>query len=149
VVIPTAVLWIAVRPLSEATATTTVDSAEQIYGAMEMGDLDALRAVMSEELVLEEPEGVPIGGIYHGLEAVIGDLFPAVAERYPDASITIDRYVADGDAVVALGTMRATAAETGSPFESSFAHVFDFEDGLVVRWASLFDTALFNAALDD
>lgn len=103
---------------------------------------------MHPDIELVEPEGVPIGGTYHGIDAVVNELFPAVAERFPERSVVPDRYFGDGNTVLALGTMTGTAAGTGASLESSFAHVFDLEDGTIVRWTSFFDTALFNAALE-
>lgn len=134
--------------MSKSTAKSNVESVRRIYDAFEMGDMDAIRAILDRDIELIEPEGVPIGGTYVGLDAVLNDLFPAVAERYPDNSVVPDRYVDDGDTVIALGTITGTAVETEATLESSFCHVFDFEDGRIVRWTSYFDTALFNAALE-
>jgi uncharacterized protein len=58
-----------------------------------------------------------------------------------------DRIGADGGTVVATGTYSGTFEETGRSFTARFAHVWELEDGKVVRFEQVADTAKVQEAL--
>lgn len=72
-----------------------------------------------------------------------------LGNEWEDVSVAPERYVEDGDTVVVLLAWSGTYGERGKSVKYPGAHVFDFEDGKIVRWTSCPDTALFNAALED
>lgn len=118
-----------------------------MYESFAESDIEAVVATWAPDIELVESEGAVVGGIYHGLDEVIG-VFRAVADTLEEASVVPERYIDGGDTVVALGTASGTSTETGTSIEFPFAHVFDFDDGKISRWISYFDTALFNATLE-
>ncbi len=68
-------------------------------------------------------------------------------DSFAEGDIESIREIMDPD--VALLTWSGTYSDTGRSVEFGGAHVFDFEDGRIVRWTSYADTASFNAALED
>ena len=58
-----------------------------------------------------------------------------------------DRFVRDGDTVVTTGTYSGTYREMGKSFKSPFAHVWELEDGDIVRFEQYVDTALHSEPL--
>jgi ketosteroid isomerase-like protein len=58
-----------------------------------------------------------------------------------------DEYLDAGERVVVLGRMLGRARATGTEFEARFAHVWDFQDGVVATFDSIVDSATVVAAL--
>ena len=131
--------------------TTTTENLETVKGLYESfaeGDIEAKRNHVDPDVALHEPEGIAGGGTHHGFDEIVDDVFSRLGTQWEDVSVVPERYVEDGDTVVALHTWRGTYSETGKTVEFPNAHVFDFEDSKIVRWTSYADTALFNAALE-
>ncbi|MCP4201009.1 MAG: hypothetical protein GY769_03655 [bacterium] len=54
---------------------------------------------------------------------------------------TPDRYIADGDWVVMLGTTRWESRSTGKVMDTPKADFMEFRNGLVVKFLEFYDTA--------
>ena len=50
-------------------------------------------------------------------------------------------FIEAGEHVTVLGWERATALDTGRPFESEWIHVFTVNNGKITRWRGFFNTA--------
>lgn len=134
-------------------ATTTTENLETVrglYDSFAEGDIEAIRDIMDSDVELHEPEGFAVAGAgtHHGFDEIVEKVFSRIADGWVDVSVVPERYVADGDTVVALQTWSGTNIETGKSVELAGVHVFDFEDGKIVQWTSYADTALFNDALE-
>lgn len=123
-----------------------VETVRGIYESFADGDIDAVAATWAPDIELREPAGFVGGGTLHGETEIREMLFERMANEWEDVSVTPQRFIDGGDTVVAEIVWRGTFAETGNTAEFRGAHVFDFEDGAIVRWTSYADTALFNAA---
>ena len=84
-------------------AQSNIDAVRQIYAAMAAGNPAAAMAYFDEAMVLYEPESLPYGGTYKGLNeigAAIGEI-----SKYVDlAGLKIERVLADDDTAVAFLT---------------------------------------------
>ncbi|MDS0300362.1 nuclear transport factor 2 family protein [Halogeometricum sp. S1BR25-6] len=132
--------------MANSHARGNVETAANLYESFAEGDLDAATAGWDADIELREPEGIVGGGTFRGRDEIIENLFAGLANDWTDVSVVPERFVDGGDTVVALITWSGTSSETGRSVEFRGAHVFDFEDGKIVRWTSYADTALFNAA---
>lgn len=124
-----------------------VDLVRSGYEAFARGDIPAVLALMDSSIVFSEAEGLPYGGVYHGPDAVLENVFMALGRDWEPFSAIPDEYIAAGNQVVALGEYRGTNRETGRAFVAPFAHVWRFEDGLLVEFRQFTDTALWLAAM--
>jgi hypothetical protein len=70
------------------------------------------------------------------LEGVIG----RIGQDFDGFEIEVGRLTACGDTVLFEGRYHATARATGKALDAQVAHVWDFEDGKVVRWQQHCDT---------
>lgn len=131
------------------TEQTNTQRVQKLYDSFAKGDFEAIGDIMDSDVELHEPKGIAGGGTHHGFDEIVEDVFSRLGTEWEDVSVVPERYVADGDTVVALLTWSGTASKTGESVEYPNAHVFDFEDGKIVEWRSYADTALFNAALED
>lgn len=127
---------------------TNTERVQELYDSFAQGDIEAIRDLMHPEVVLHEPKGIVGGGSHHGFDAIAENVFDKAKVEWEDVTVVPDRFVEDGDTVVALLDWSGTYRETGKSVEYPNAHVFDFVDGKIARWTSYADTAEFNAALE-
>ena len=114
---------------------------QQLYAAIEARELDALSALLADDVRWSSPAPVPGGGIRLGRAAVLegaGLLFAA----YPEVLVHLDDVQDDGDRVVVRGR-----------YEIPGGAVIRFHDALTIRderlagMLSRFDGAALGRAL--
>jgi len=122
---------------------------QDAYAAFLRGDVTSLLGLMSDDIVWEPVLGtashVPFSGKRQGKPAV-AEFFQLVATNEDFSQFEAREFIAQGDAVVAVGHYRATTKSTGKTFDSDFAMVFTLKDGKVVRFREFTDSAGVNAA---
>ena len=123
-----------------------IELLKEAYRAYNDGDVESVVAVMAEDIEWTEPEGLSFSGTHHGPEAVVQDVFAPINEQFGDVDLEVDRFVADGDTVVALGTARGVGRETDAEYDLPFAHVYDIENGQVTRFVHHTNTYLWREA---
>jgi ketosteroid isomerase-like protein len=123
---------------------------QSAYDAFGEGDLDGALAPFSADVIWHQAEGLPHGGVYHGLEAVREAVFDPLARDWWSAfEANPEELIDGGDHIVALGRYTGEARQTGRPLDVPFAHVWTFSGDSVVRFVQFVDTAGWNAALND
>ncbi|WP_435076779.1 nuclear transport factor 2 family protein [Halococcus sp. AFM35] len=133
--------------MSSTSQQSNLEIVKEAYDAFARGAIDDVMAIMDTDIEWVEAEGAPYGGVYHGPEQVLENVFAMLAEEWDEYVVEPERFVEDGDTVVALGTEYGTYAETGKRFEAPFAHAVDLEDGTMVRFQQYVDTAVLNEPL--
>ena len=119
---------------------SNVEIARRSYEAFEQDDLDAVLADMDD--------GLPHGGVYHGLAEVRRNIFePLDAEWWAEFHAVPHEFLDGGADVVVLGRYTGRAKETGRALDVPYVHVWTFADGRAVRFRQFLDTAGWNAAL--
>ena len=88
-----------------------------------------------------EPEGYPIAGTFVGPQAVLEGVFMRLGEIGDHFAVVPERFVADGDTVVALGNLSWKHKGTGAPASVKMAHVWTFRDGKAATFQQHTDTA--------
>ena len=129
--------------------TTTTDNAtiaRAVYEAFGRGDIPAVLEHFDPELVWVESTGL-IAGTYHGPQGVLEGVFMPIGNDWETFLVEPERVVAEGDAVVAVGTYRGTYRATGKSMTARFAHVWQMREGRLVHFEQIADTESFNAAL--
>src|SRR5581483_7683896 len=93
-----------------------VEIVRRSYVAFAAGDLDAVMGDMHPAIAWHQAQGLPHGGLYHGLAEVRRNVFePLDAEWWAEFSAEPDEFLDAGDRVVVLGRYRGVAKETGKP----------------------------------
>ena len=66
--------------------------------------MPAALGAMADDIDWTEADGFPLAGNYVGPQAVLEGVFMRLGEIGDDFAVLPERFVADGDTVVALGT---------------------------------------------
>lgn len=127
---------------------TNLDLVKGTYDAFERGDIDSLVETFAADITWIDAEGGPYGGTYQGADEILQGVIGPIAEEWDEFRVEPERYIDGGDTVVATGTYNGTYSATGERFEAPFAHVWDVEDGEIVRFQQYIDTVLHNEPLE-
>ena len=126
----------------------SVEVVRSSYEAFNRDDLEGALAMMDDDIVWHQAQGLPHGGIYHGLAAVRAAVFDPLDEAWwDDFEATPSEIAAGADHVVVLGRYKARAKGTGAPLDVPFCHVWRFRDGRAVRFDQFVDTHGWRSAL--
>ena len=119
----------------------SVEAVHSSYEAFARGDLDGALAMMDQGIEWHQAQGLPHGGVYHGLPAVRAAVFDPLEESWwEDFKADPEEVLGLGDDIVVLGRYTARAKGTGAPLDVPFAHVWRFRDGKAVRFHQFTDT---------
>ena len=119
----------------------SVEAVRSSYEAFNRDDLDSALAMMDEDIVWHQAQGLPHGGTYHGLAAVRTAVFDPLDEQWwTDFRADPEEVIGLGEDVVVLGRYTARAKATGAALDIPFAHVWRFRDGRAVRFHQFTDT---------
>ena len=123
-----------------------VELVRGVYDAFALGDVDAVFAAMRPDIEWDESEGMPYGGVYHGREEIVTNVFgPILAD--------VEGFTADPDEILALDHARVIAhgrhggAGAVGPVDARFVHIWTVTDGEVSRYEQLADTRRFCDAV--
>jgi uncharacterized protein len=112
-----------------------------LYEAFAKADVPSVLAVMDDKIEWTEAEGFPLyDGTFVGPQAVVDGVFMRLGEIGDEFTVTPSRFVAEGDAVVAVGTYSWKHRSTGVPAKVQMAHVWTLRDGKIISFEQLVDT---------
>ncbi|MET8623857.1 nuclear transport factor 2 family protein [Kitasatospora sp. NPDC004669] len=116
----------------ETVAESPSDVVRGLYDALGRGDVPGVLARLDPEVIVDEPNQLPYGGVHRGREAFVQSVLGAML-GYADITIT-DAEVFEGPAGV-IGTLTGTltAHTTGEEFPLTMVEIHRVEDGTVRR----------------
>lgn len=127
---------------------TSVDIVRRSYDAFARDDMDGVLADMHPDIEWHQAQGLPHGGLYHGLDEVKRNIFdPLDDEWWDEFTATPDEFLDAGDEVIVIGRYRGKAKGTGKPLDVPFVHVWTLRDEKAIRFRQFLDTAGWVAAL--
>jgi ketosteroid isomerase-like protein len=113
-----------------------------MYAAFGAGDIPTVVAQLDEQVEWSNrgPDDIAYFGVKHGHEGAVA-VFAFLGEHVDISVFDPHTIIGDGDHVVALVRVAATAKATGLAYDEETVHVFDFNDeGRVVRFRDYQDT---------
>jgi ketosteroid isomerase-like protein len=111
------------------------------------GNPDIIRQVLARDIRWEVVEGFPYGGVYVGLDDVLGNFFGRLFRDFESFVAAGAEFFESGDHVIALEAYTGRAKATGKDFSARFAHVWTLQGGKIVRLQQCADTIQFSRAL--
>jgi uncharacterized protein len=118
------------------------------YDAFARNDKDGVVGDMHADIVWHQAQGLPHGGVYHGLAEVRRNVFdPLDRDWWSEFTAEPDEFLDAGAEVMVLGRYRGVAKETGKKLDVPFVHVWTLRDGKAVKFRQFLDTAGWVEAL--
>ena len=114
---------------------------QRLYQSFASGDIQAVTAAFADDIEWTEADGFPLAGTYTGPQSVVENIFMRLSEFSENWGVAINRYIADGDTVVADGKYTWNHKVTGEPCKVRMAHVWTLADGKVISFLQHVDTA--------
>lgn len=84
---------------------------------------------------------------YVGADAIFANVFARLASEWEGYQAKVHTYLADGECVAAFGVYCGRYRKTGKTMQASFAHLYHFQDGKIVRMEQVVDSAMVVRAL--
>ena len=114
---------------------------QQLYKSFASGDIQAVTATFADNIEWTEADGFPLAGTYTGPQSVVENVFMRLSEFSENWGVAINRYIADGDTVVADGKYTWNHKDTGAPCEVRMTHIWTLADGKAISFLQHVDTA--------
>ena len=102
---------------------------------------------LSPDVEWTEAEGFPYAGTYVGVDALMKGVFQRLATEWIGYRADVHTYLGDGHRVAAFGVYSGTYKATGRSMTAPFAHLYELEDGKIIRMHQYVDTVLVSRAL--
>lgn len=115
---------------------------QKVLVAFGRGDVQAILDDLTTdcEFYCPGPSIVPYTGTKKG-KSEVQAYFDALINTQSNANLNIDRFVAQDEAVVAIGRYTATVKSSGKPIDTPVMLSFQIQDGKISRHMVLGDTA--------
>mgnify|MGYP005827304809 CR=1 FL=1 len=122
-----------------------------LYAAFDSGDMDAVLALMANDIVWLEAENNKWadGNPYVGPQAVAAGVFARVPDEYDSFAVEIGQVVGDGDTVVMQGRYRAKVKASGAEITPQIVHWWTVHDGKIATFQQHVDTLILAKAVGE
>lgn len=127
--------------------TMNLEAVKAHYAGSATMDLAAMMALITPQSKWVEMAGFPYGGTYTGQDALLNGVFARIGEDWDAFGFKLDRLVDGGDTIIAIGTYWGTCRKTTRKMQARAVHVWDMDDGKLVRFEQFTDTKLVAAAM--
>lgn len=135
------------------TNTTTLSDpltcVQTLYNAVNNNDVDTISNLLSETIVWNLSDGNNLSPTttYNGRDAVLGGYMSLIPESFTSYVIQPSRFIADGNTVCVIGNYNAVGKVNNLQITPRFCHILTVEDGVIVRFEQIADTALINQCI--
>ncbi|MCW1982235.1 hypothetical protein FHY25_002151 [Xanthomonas arboricola] len=127
--------------------TTRLDIIRATYEGSRDDNARHLRAALAPDAQWTEAAGFPYAGTYVGADAIFANVFARLASEWEGYQAKVHTYLADGDHVAAFGVYSGRYKQTGKHMQATFAHLYAFVDGKIVRMQQVVDSAIVQQAV--
>jgi ketosteroid isomerase-like protein len=117
------------------------ETVECFYHALGRGDASAALGLLASDMEWKVVAGWPYKPTGRGPEGVAEGVLMPVLKEWRDYALHGEDIFAAGGKVVSLGIMTGVHAVTGKPLEAAYVHVWEVNDGKIVRLRQTVDTA--------
>jgi ketosteroid isomerase-like protein len=116
----------------EAATQTPAEVVRGLYRALAEGDVPGVLARLDPEVVVDEPNQLPYGGVHRGREVFVQSILGAMM-GYAEVAITGAEVFEGADDVVGTLTGTLKAHSTGEQYPLTMVEIHHVEDGTVRR----------------
>ena len=115
-----------------------VETVRRLYNSFAEGDLAAVLAACSPDVVIAQDDALPWGGEHLGHQGV-ATFAAKLAEN--DSHVITEEIYAAGDRVVQYGRTQGTVRANGATYDIPECHIFTVLDGKITRAEFYIDSA--------
>lgn len=128
---------------------SNLEMIQSTYEGSASSNAKHLVEALSEKAEWTEAEGFPYGGTYIGVEAIMENVFSRLGSEWDDYKASVNTYheVSEKDVIIAEGMYSGVYKETGKSFEAEFVHVWQLENGKIVKFKQYVDSHLVREAM--
>ncbi|PGB88527.1 DUF4440 domain-containing protein [Bacillus pseudomycoides] len=128
---------------------TNLEIIRSTYEGPSSSNAKHLLEALSEKVEWTEAAGFPYGGTYIGVEAVMENVFSRLGSEWNDYKASVNMYheVEGKDVIIAEGVYSGIYKETGKAFEAGFVHVWQLENGKIVKFKQYVDSHVVREAM--
>ncbi|AJT41302.1 nuclear transport factor 2 family protein [Psychromicrobium lacuslunae] len=120
--------------------TTNLDLIAAHYEASARGDLEGMLAPLADDIRWTEAAGFPLAGTYVGPQAVLQNVFAALAKDWDDFGVDLERLLDAGERIVAVANYRGKNKKTGKTLLTRVVHLWEVADGKAVSFEQIVDS---------
>jgi uncharacterized protein len=131
--------------MSAPVSSHALDFVKQIYDAFARRDVPKVLSLFSSEIEIVQSPELPWGGTYRGHAGGNGVFWQA--NHAYQSTVTTDRFLNAGDAVVVIGWTTGTVNATGASYHVPIAHILKLREGLATHIQFYIDNPTMLAAL--
>jgi len=107
-----------------------LETVKLFYRKAKDGDAEGVRALLHDEMFVEEAPSLPYGGVYRGPEEFM-KLSGALRDAWDDFDFEIDEFLDAGSHIIAMVRLRGRSAATGRQIDTKLAEFLTVKDGKV------------------
>ena len=113
-----------------------------LYDAFGRGDIQTVLGMMADDVDWYDPgpPAVTHAGRYRGREGVL-QFFSRIGESLAIETFQPTEFIAQGDRVIVLGSIRAKVIQTGLVYDNEWAMSWTLHEGRISKWQVYEDTA--------
>ncbi len=126
---------------------SNIDIVRDHYAASARGDIAAMMADVSPDVVWTEMEGFPCAGTWVGPQQVIDNVFAVLGSTWEGYQFTLERLIDGGDSIVGVGEYSGIYRRTGKSMRARVAHVWRLEADRIACFEQFTDTLLVARAM--
>jgi ketosteroid isomerase-like protein len=115
----------------EALVRQNIEAMRRGYGAIGQGNLDVMLEIVDPEVVIRDRPESPDPRTYHG-HAGARQALETSDETFDAFELRPEEFIAEGDYVIVVLTMRGTGRGSGITVEDRIAHQWKVRDGRAV-----------------
>jgi len=126
---------------------SNLDIIQAHYAASALQDTAAMMADVSPDVRWTEMAGFPCAGTWVGPQQVLDNVFAVLGSAWQGYQFKLESLIDGGDRIVATGHYHGAYRATGKSMVARVAHVWQLEQGKIVKFEQFTDTLLVAQAM--
>lgn len=112
-----------------------------LYDALGRGDMTVVLGAIDPGIQWREPGSNSRGRAWHGLNAIVNDLFTRLAAEWDGFTVRPEEFYQAGSVIVVEARYTGTGKQTGMELDAQVCHIWKISDGKVTSFQQYVNTA--------
>lgn len=125
-------------------ASANLSLVQSLYSAFASRDRERILAIFHPDIEWIQNDGFPGGGLHQGAVHVLDDILSQFRRDWDNWRARVTEWHDAGNTIIAIGVYESTNKATGKQLSAAFAHVYDVQDGRILRFRQHTDLSLIH-----